>query len=160
MHIHRWTLSFQVWTRSLISCFGSSTWGERHNSYDANHPQCAVHLVIFKISVDRDQKNPTTSSTARIQLSIQWLRLNSLPPWSNSMVQFATLNSLFQNPQILRTISSGHDVIHTPVPFPVWGFIMTMVIVISFVHECKTAPIWLYTWTLNLNCSKPNQTEW
>ncbi len=32
---------------------------------------------------------------------------------------------LFQNPQILRTISSGYDVIHTPAPFPVWGLIMS-----------------------------------
>ena len=31
----------------------------------------------------------------------------------------------FQNPQVLRTISSGYDVIHTPAPFLVWGFIMT-----------------------------------
>ena len=61
-------------------------------------------------------------------------KLNSLPPWFN-------LNCLFfQNPQILRTISSGHDVIYTPAPFPVWGFIMTMVIVISFAHERKTVP--------------------
>ena len=46
----------------------------------------------------------------------------------------------FQNPQILKTISSGHDIIHTPASFPVWGFIMTMVIVISFARERKTAP--------------------
>ena len=46
----------------------------------------------------------------------------------------------FQNPQILRTISSRHDIIHTLASFPVWGFIMTMVIVISFAHKRKTAP--------------------
>ena len=46
---------------------------------------------------------------------------------------------VFQNPQILRTISSEHDVIHTPAPFPVWGFIMTIVIDISFARERKTA---------------------
>ena len=84
----------------------------------------ARHILWCLRSVGRDPKNPTTSSTAQIQLSPQWLELNSLPPWSN-------LNWLFQNPQILRTISSRHDVIHTPVPFPFWGFIMTM-IVISF----------------------------
>ena len=48
--------------------------------------------------------------------------------------------TLFQNPQIIRTIYSGHDVIHTPAPFTVWEVIMTMVIVISFAHERKTAP--------------------
>ena len=31
----------------------------------------------------------------------------------------------FQNPQILWTISSGHDVIHTSASFPVKGFIIT-----------------------------------
>ena len=97
----------------LTSDFGSSTWGERHNSYYANHPQRAAHLVMFKISVCKDPKNLTTSSTAQIELSFQWQKLNSLPPWSN-------LNWLFQNPQILRTISSGHGVIHTPDPFSVW----------------------------------------
>ena len=54
---------------------------------------------------------------------------------SASMVQSQL--TLLQNPQIHRTISSGHDVIHTPASFPVKGFIMTMVIVISFAHERK-----------------------
>ena len=48
--------------------------------------------------------------------------------------------TLFQTPQILKTISSGHDVIYTPAPFLVLGFIMTMVIVLSFVSERKTVP--------------------
>ena len=39
------------------------------------------------------------------------------------------------------TISSGRDVIHTPAPISFLGFIMTMVIVISFARERKTAPI-------------------
>ena len=53
----------------LTSDFSSSTQGERHNSYYANHPQHAVHLVMFKISVSKDKKNPTTSLRAQIQLS-------------------------------------------------------------------------------------------
>ena len=95
--------------------------------------QRAAHLVMFKISIERDPKNPTTSSTAQIQLSPQWQRTQL----SASIVQSQLT---FQNPQILRTISSGHDVMHTPVPFLVWGFIMTIVIVISFAHERKTVP--------------------
>ena len=47
------------------------------------------------------------------------------------------LPRFFQNLPNSQPISSGHDVINTPVPFSVWGFIMTMVIVISFVHERK-----------------------
>ena len=47
----------------------------------------------------------------------------------------------FQNPQILRTISFGHDVIHTPVPFPFLGFIMAMCCIAislkNFIHMQK-----------------------
>ena len=76
--------------------------------------QYAVHLVIFKIFV----------KIWKTQLYLQ-------RPKSNSQL------ILFQNTQILRIISSRHDVIHTPVPFPVWEFIMTMMIVISFARERK-----------------------
>ena len=48
----------------LVSDFGFSTRRERHNSYNANYPQHAVHLVMFKIFVCRYPKNQTTSSTA------------------------------------------------------------------------------------------------
>ena len=70
----------------------------------------------------------------------QWQKLNSLPPWSN-------LNWLFQNPQILNTISSRHDVIHTQTAGQEMGLIMTMVIVISFVHKHKNPP---YDYALEL----------
>ena len=51
----------QVQTHSLTSDFGSSTRGERHNSYNAFvimlcWPQCSAHLMVFKISVSRDPK--------------------------------------------------------------------------------------------------------
>ena len=113
-------------------------------------PTCMAHLVVFKISVSRDLKIPTTSFNGQnpthngqipnscFNGPISTLCLNG----RNSTVCLhgpISTNS-FQNPQILRTISSGHDVIHTPAPFPAWGFIMTMVIVISFVHKHKTAP--------------------
>ena len=63
----------------------------------------------------------------KTQLHLQWSKsifqlfgreLNYLPAWSN--VNFHWL--FFQNPQILRTISSGNDVINTPAPFSVWSF--------------------------------------
>ena len=125
---HRRTLLFQVWAILLTSDFASS-------SYNANHPRRTAHLVMFKISVGRDPKNPTTSSTAQIQLYASMAETQ----FSASIVQSQLSTDSFQNPQILRTISSVH-VIHTPALFPVWGFIMTMVIVISFAHERKTAP--------------------
>ena len=56
-------------TNSLLtSDFSSSTRGERHKSYYATHRQRGAHLVMFKISVGRDPKNTTTSSTVKIQL--------------------------------------------------------------------------------------------
>ena len=91
------------------------------------YPRTA-HLVVFKISVGGDPKNSTLRLSGRIP--------NYLPTWSNLNSQL----TLFQNLRILRTISSWYDVIYTPATFPVWGFIMTMVIVISFAHERKTVP--------------------
>ena len=67
--------------------------------------QRAAHLVMFKISVGRDPKNPTTS-------------FNCQNPTRLSTVKIQL--SAFQNPQIL-----SHVIIHTPASFPVWGFIMT-----------------------------------
>ena len=56
------------------------------------------------------------------------------------LVQIQLSTDSFQNSQIFRTIFSGHDIIHTPTPFPVWGVIMTMVIVISFARQRKAVP--------------------
>ena len=88
---YRRTLSFQVRTVLLTSNFGSSTLGERHNSYHANHSKRAAHLVLFKISVGKDSKNPTTSSTAQIQLYAS----TAGTQLSVSMVQSQHLNWLF-----------------------------------------------------------------
>ena len=68
--------------------------------------------------------------------------------------------TLFQNSQILSTISSGHDVIYIPALFPVWVFIMTLVIVTNFAHERKTAPDDYAPGLREPNSSKPYQTEW
>ena len=109
------------------SDFGSSTRGERYNSYYADHnmltpPPHVAHLLVFEIFVGRDPK--------RLNGRISY----SSTPWSNLNFRL----TLFQNPQIIRMIFSGHDIIHPPALFPVWGFIMTMVIVISFAIERKT----------------------
>ena len=124
LHLHmqkdicknRWDSVVSVTNGLLISDFGSSTRREGHNSFYANHPQRLAHLVMFKMSVGRDPKNPTTSSMAQIQLHA-------------SMVENSTLclngTISIQNPQILGTISSKHDVIHTPAHFLSGGFMMT-----------------------------------
>ena len=114
----------------------------------ANHtmltpPQRAGHFVIFKISISacRDPKN----WTSRLNGS----KLNYIFQQSNTQLMF------FQNPQILRTITSGHDVIHTPATFSIWGLLWQMVIVISFAHERKTAPIDYAPGLRDPNSSKP-----
>ena len=108
----------QVQTHLLNSDFSSLTWGERHNSYYADHTiwphKCAAHPVMFKISVCRDPKKPTTSSTlngmAETQLSAR-------------IVQCQLLTESFSKSPNSQPISSGHDVIHTPALFPVWGLL-------------------------------------
>ena len=118
-------------TNSLLtSGFGSSSRGERHNSYYANHPQPAVHLVMFTISIhlrrSRPEKPNHHCDDRKLNSMPQWQELNSLPQWQELSFsnQWSNLNWLFfQNTQILRTISSGYDVIHTPASFHVWGLL-------------------------------------
>ena len=104
-------------------------------------PQRAVHLVMFKISVGRDLQNSTAC-------------LNGRKP--KSIFQRSKSNwSLFK---ILKFSWPFHDVINTPAPFPVWVFIMTMVIVISFVCERILRQLTMHRdW--DPNGSKPYQTE-
>ena len=111
----------------------------------------------------------TSRSVLDLNSLSQWQKLNCLPAWSN-------LKS-----SVGRTLTSQHHgQTSTAVIFKIlkfsahlfwaWrhphssfisnlGFIMTMLIVISFAHERKLYPM-LCTWTLNPNSSKPNQTEW
>ena len=129
----------QIRTVLLTSVFGSSTRGERHNSYNADHsirPQkCAAHPVMFKISVGRNPKNPTTSSMVKIQLSTSKSMAGT--QLSACMVQCQLSTDLFLKSSNSQPISSGHP--HSS-PISCLGFIMTIVIVISFVHEHKTVP--------------------
>ena len=48
--------------------------------------------------------------------------------------------TLFQNLQILATITSGHDIYSHSSLISYLGFIMTIVIIISFARERKTVP--------------------
>ena len=82
-----------------------------------NPPQRTVPFVMFKISVIRDPKNPTPSFNGQNPTLVS----TAEDPNLASLVQ-SQLTS-FQNPQILRTIFSEHDVIHTPAPFPFWSLL-------------------------------------
>ena len=123
----------------------------------ANHTmlaslQCVAHPVMFKISIHLCRSRSE--------------KLNRMPQRSKTQLSSKRSNTQlrsFQNLQILRTISTGHDVIHTPVSFPVWGsggLLWQMVIVISFAHERKTAPNDYAPGLRDSNSSKPYQTEW
>ena len=72
----------------------------------------AVHLVVFKISVDRDPKILTAAATVENSILYAPMAENSILCLHGPMSTFNWL--FFQNPQILRSTSSGHDVIHTP----------------------------------------------
>ena len=79
---------------------------ERHNSQGPtltilcwHPPPWTAHLVVSKISTHLCQSRPKLISSDQIP------KLNCSRQWSN-------LNSPFQNPKILRIISSGHDFIH------------------------------------------------
>ena len=102
----------------LISDFGS-WWHEERDTILKSlcwHHKRAAHPVIFKISVGRDPKILTTSFNGpnpTLCLNGRNSTFCLHGPISTSQL------TLFQNPQILRTISFGHDVIYTPVTFPI-----------------------------------------
>ena len=76
----------------INSYFGSSTRGGRHNSYYVDHtmltiPNARRILWCLKISLGRDPKTLTTSSTAQIQLNGR--ESNSLPSRSSLKIPTA-----------------------------------------------------------------------
>ena len=66
---------------------------------------------------------------------------------------------ILQNLLNSQPVSSGHDVIHTPAPFPVLGLLWQwwLSYPLRVIVNCTN---WLHTWTLNPNSSKLNQPEW
>ena len=109
----------------FINFLTSDLWHEERDTILTmlTSPPRAAHLVVFTISIHLRRSRPESLTAAStLENSTLWLH----GPISTDS---------FQNPQILRTFSSGHDIIHIPAPFPLWGFIMTMVIVISVARE-------------------------
>ena len=132
----------QVRTVLLTSDIGSSTRRGRHNYYYADHTiwphKRAAHPVMFKFSVCRYPKNPTTSSVVKIELSTP----NSMAgtQLSACMVQIQSTTAVFF--KILKF--SAHlfwpwHYQHSSL-ISCQGFIMKMVIVLSFAQERKTVP--------------------
>ena len=124
----------------ITSDFGYSTQGERHYSFHADHTiwphKRTVHLVMPKISVGSGPKNTTTSSILNC-MTKSTICLHG--PMSTIKLLF------FKNLQISDQLFQSWRHLHSS-PISSIGFIMTVVIVISFVDERKTTQ-WLCTWT-------------
>ena len=98
---------------------------ETHNFYYADcfiwpnkraaHPVALswTALAQVQISTDLAQSRISTDSTNKRPAAHNW---TGLP-----QVRIST-KCFFKNPQNPQPIASGHDVIHTPVLFPTWGF--------------------------------------
>ena len=131
----------------LTSEFGSSTRGEREREWERETilKSLSYHTILTKLKcsahlVDRDQKNLTVRLNGRNpNFSTPWSELNfyCLSTWPK--VDYQLDRSPFDNQQgcsSVKTqltcfskylnsppIASGHDVIHTPALFSIWGLL-------------------------------------
>ena len=96
----------------------------------SDHPPHGASRHV-KISDSRDPKNPTTCSMVENSTLCLYARNSTLycygPISTDSFLKFSGQSLPGMTTSTLQP------------PFLVWGFIMTMVIVISFAHEHKTA---------------------
>ena len=134
----------------LISDFGSWRHEGRETQFlkaYANHTMLtptprAAHLVMFKISIHLCRSGPEKLNHHR-----NGRKLNSLPQ-VDSLPQLDSQLTRFQNPQILRTISSGHDVIHTPAHL-LSGCLLWQLWLSYPLHASVNCTNWLCIWALS-----------
>ena len=115
----------------------------------ANHttwPQRAAHLVMSKVSVGRDPKNPTTSFNSR-KSSLCLHGHISTPNW-----QFFKIFK-YSGPFLLGMTPS------TLQPYFLSGGLLWQWWLSYPLRASVKCTNWLYTWAVNPNSSKPNQTE-
>ena len=106
-------------TNAFINDFGSSTRGERHNSYFANHTiwshfNARRILWCLRSLVGSDLQNSTTSST----LCLNGRELNSLPQWQKLNSQLST-DSFSKSSNSQDHLFWAWRYPHSS-PFPVW----------------------------------------
>ena len=126
----------------------STSWSELNFStvcINGRQPNCLSTWanVNFQTLNSMAENSVLYAIMAETKLSPTW------PPVNSQL-------TLFQNLQILGTIASEHDVIHTPNHISYLGFIMTIVIVISFACKCKPYLI-LCTWTKSRIVQSPTK---
>ena len=118
----------------------------RHEERDTQFLLCWLYYLTQqtrcasrspKISVGGDPQN----SMVRLQLQLPAFEADkptvsySQPPAGLARPRVESQLTSFSKSPNSQPIASEHDIIHTPVTFPIWGFIMTFVIVISSAHE-------------------------
>ena len=93
-------------------------------------PQHSAHLVVQSQFLNTMVGPNFSTPWSDPNFSPSWseLNFNCLPQWQTTqlsayMVQSQLPTDSFSNLQILRTITSGYDVIHTPAPFPIGGLL-------------------------------------
>ena len=104
----------------IIRCKQNSN--ARHISWSFRSQFIFAGRYPKNLTVCLNCRNPNYSTPWQItQFSMpQWQRQKFSACLAYSKLQKL---ALFQNLQILETIASEHDVIHTPVSFPVWGLL-------------------------------------
>ena len=146
----------QVRTHLLVSDFGSSTRGERHNSYYANHPQVSARLAMSKISVGRDPKNPSL----RFSDPNSTRCLNGRNSTVSLHGPISTPNSLFFKIPKFSGLSLPGMKSSTLQPHFLSGGLLWQWWLLYLLRASVNCTNWLCKWTLNPNSSKPKQTEW
>ena len=113
---------------SLTSDFGSLTQGERQFlKVFCNHTmltthQCSVHLMVQSQFLNIIVGPQLLNIIVGPQLQLSAIEADNPTVCLHGPIS-TFQQSLFQNIQILRTIASGHDIIHTPASFPIWGLL-------------------------------------
>ena len=133
--VHEWNVS------SLLEFLSFDMRRERHNSYYAD---CS-YIVL--------QSTPSWTARPRVKSQLtDPINGHPVAPSWTSLTQ-SQISTNWPQP-----IASGHDVIHTPVSFPIWGF---------YYDICDCYILCTQVWTVvnvctctKPNSSKSNQTEW
>ena len=123
-------------------------------------PQRSVHLVVQSQFLNSMVLTQLLNTIFGLQILNTIVLPNFSPSWSDPIMVGPQLSAIeadnptvwlhgpksnpnwpvFQNLQILRTIASGHDDIHTPAPFSIWGLLWQL---------------WLsYTLRTSVNCTQ------
>ena len=91
---------------------GYSTWGERHTIF--------LCWLLLHHQLSTQPTRGVRSGQSRLASPSTESRLSRSEPGTQ-------LTDFFSNPQNPQPTLPVHDIIHTPLSFPIWGFILTSV---------------------------------